>query len=146
MEPRPSERGNVVPYPGSCWPYAHASMSHVLANVGMLPHQCLAQLPRAEVLRMEPRPCERGNMTTPVAVSPPSPVHRFNGATSLRTWKLSRVFSCLEDILLCFNGATSLRTWKRKPCHHQPVIATTPPCFNGATSLRTWKPKLPCIV
>ena len=84
MGPRPFERGN----------------NSLTVGVG-----------HAANASMGPRPFERGNWSRR-SKSRSRPA-RFNGATSIRTWKhgLGLVSGC--DRRGCFNGATSIRTWKR---------------------------------
>ena len=86
---------------------------------------------------------------------------RFNGATSMKTWKSTRSpwpVRPLEIVLqwghvnedveehghhravhptpTSFNGATSMKTWKRSEVARKLVRVRR---FNGATSMKTWK-------
>ena len=61
---------------------------------------------------------------------------RFNGATSLMTWKTYVTISI--GTVRCFNGATSLMTWKTIVRANRAAELSLIG-FNGATSLMTWK-------
>src|SRR5262245_54086758 len=107
MEPRPSERGNMLPVAIKRAGTTELQWSHVLPNVETTPPSAYSSshallqwshvLPNVETLvfevkaykgfkaSMEPRPSERGNKKNLrryiwLAKS-------FNGATSFRTWK-----------------------------------------------------------
>ena len=93
MEPRPSERGNLVACSGRDGP-RQLQWSHVLPNVETA--QCNGW---------------RGCVD-----------RRFNGATSFRTWKRRSIARPLIPVEAGFNGATSFRTWKRRHGSHSRCV------------------------
>ena len=60
----------------------------------------------------------------------------FNGATTLRPWKVRPGTGTNPSTPGSFNGATTLRPWKGTPL---PPGRPSQPSFNGATTLRPWK-------
>ena len=107
MEPRPHERGKLPAIPSP---------------------------PALNRASMEPRPHERGKRIK--SLRRRNGHHRFNGATSSRTWK-ARLWIC---------GYSDRNRASMEPRPHergkrsskQPA-SPTPERFNGATSSRTWK-------